>query len=345
MLIGAMSGTSADGVDAALVRITGTGMDMRAELLHVVESSYPTDLRARVQTLRQRGETQLSELASLGRDVSVAYVNVVRQLLEQSNVSPDDVTAIAAHGQTLFHAPPLSIQWMDPALVAQQTGIDVISDFRRADLAVGGQGAPLVPFADWILFRSNTETRVILNIGGIANVTILPKASTLDQVIGFDTGPGNCVSDWLMDQDYFKKSPPKSTDGPAMIEIWKRMPLALQSHFGKHDSASPTAISDSLATAALWVGWSIREAIGAYNPDTLVVAGGGVRNAGIMQFLNQDKWGLEIITTDSLGVPTQAREAVAFAILGCATIDRVCANVTRVTGASRPVILGAVYPA
>lgn len=366
LFIGAMSGTSADGVDAALVRITGTGLDMHAELVHFVESPYPVDLRQHILRTRESGETTLSDLASLGRDVSLAYVNVVRRLLDEAKVNAKDVTALAAHGQTLFHAPPLSIQWMDPALVAQETGIDVISDFRRADLAVGGQGAPLVPFADWILFRSESENRVILNIGGIANVTILSKGCTIDQVIGFDTGPGNCVSDWLMREhggvdvggklassgaanvnrlhrlmlaEYFHAPYPKSTDGPAMLDLWRR---------SANPDIAPEALSDELATAAAWVGWSIHHGISAAlpgEPHQLIIAGGGARNAAIMQTLARQYPDRPIMLTDSLGLPAQAREAVAFAILGCATVDRVGANVTRVTGASRPVVLGAVYPA
>jgi anhydro-N-acetylmuramic acid kinase len=214
-----------------------------------------------------------------------------------------------------------------------------------------------VPFADWILFRSATENRVILNIGGIANVTILTKGCTIDDVVGFDTGPGNCVSDWLMREhggvdvggeratrgrasagdverlmsdEYFARPAPKSTDGPAMLDRWNR------------NVRDASTLDDQLATAAAWVGASIAKAIairiGSGEPKRLLVAGGGSKNTAIMRHLP------DAVPTDSLGVPSQAREAMAFAILGCATVDRVCANVTRVTGASRPVILGAIYP-
>ncbi len=356
LIIGVMSGTSADGVDAALVRISGVGLAMRVTLVHFIECAFGRPLRERILRVRSSESASLSDLAQLGRDISVAYVDAIRKLLTKSGIAPDQVSAASVHGQTLFHAPPLTIQWIDPALIAVETGIDVVADFRRADCAAGGQGAPLVPFADYILFRSETENRVLLNIGGIANVTILPRGCSIDEVIGFDTGPGNCISDWLMrdqggvDPDglhamqgtpsrdacdqllqhpYFRQPPPKSTDGPAMLAIWQSL---------------QAPVLHPLATVAMWVGRSIREAIAPYAPDAIIAAGGGTRNRAIVAHLTQDLSEIRYATTESLGVPAQAREAMAFAILGAATLDRVPANVLSVTGASRPVVLGAVYP-
>src|SRR5207253_9027050 len=136
---------------------------------------------------RETGSIALAELAALGRDISLAYAEAVATALADVSLAPADVTAIAAHGQTLYHAPPNTIQWLDPALIAAEVGCPVVSDFRRADLAAGGQGAPLVPFADYILFRHLKENRVLLNIGGIANITWLPANCTIDQVVAFDT--------------------------------------------------------------------------------------------------------------------------------------------------------------
>src|SRR6202043_1424732 len=121
----------------------------------------------------------------------------VNEVLSAENLDPRDLSAIAAHGQTFFHQPPDTIQWLDPSLIAARTGCVVVSDFRRADCAAGGQGAPLVPFADYLLFRHPTKNRVLLNIGGIANLTILPAGAPIDKLIAFDTGPGNCISDWI----------------------------------------------------------------------------------------------------------------------------------------------------
>jgi anhydro-N-acetylmuramic acid kinase len=148
LMIGAMSGTSADGVDAALVGIEGVGLAMEPTLLAHASVPFEPSLRTRIHTVRQAGRLPLAELAQLGVDLARVYAMAVRQTLSLSTYQPADVAAVAAHGQTLFHAPPLSLQWLDPAYLAWATGIDVISDFRRADLAAGGQGAPLVPYAD-----------------------------------------------------------------------------------------------------------------------------------------------------------------------------------------------------
>src|SRR5204862_6327005 len=133
----------------------------------------------------------------MGGEISVTYATAVNEALAAVGLSAERLAAVAAHGQTLFHDPPNTIQWFDPALVAAEVGCAVVSDFRRADLAAGGQGAPLVPYADYVLFRHATKNRVLLNIGGIANLTYIPAGAALDQVIAFDTGPGNCVSDWI----------------------------------------------------------------------------------------------------------------------------------------------------
>lgn len=352
-MVGVMSGTSADGVDAALVRIQGKGPDIHVRPEAWVSKAYPQPLRQTILRVREQNKVSLSELGMLAARVSDVYTETILQLLEKTGVKSEIVSAVACHGQTLYHSPPWSIQWLDPSRIAQNIGIDVISDFRRADLAAGGQGAPLVPFADWVLFRSQDRDRVILNLGGIANITILPRAGGLDEVRGFDTGPANCISDWLMrdhggldmggrlalsgtpdsqivhrlmSDEYFARSGPKSTDGPEMIRIWKRC---------VHDHLR---LEDQLATAAKWVAESILQAIGPSSNPELIVAGGGIRNTAIMQYLKG------AIPTDLVGVPSQARESIAFAILGCATLDRVCANLPAVTGAVRKVVLGAIYP-
>ena len=189
----------------------------------------------------------------------------MNEALAAANLRADQISAIAAHGQTLYHDPPNTIQWLDPALVAAETGIAVVSDFRRADCAAGGQGAPLVPFADYVLFRDAKKNRVLLNLGGIANFTWLAAGGSIEQVIAFDTGPANCIVDHLMrpkidkggtlaargqthqalmrevlNYGYFDRHPPKSTDGPEMISAFD---MALAHH------ADATALNDRLATA------------------------------------------------------------------------------------------------
>jgi anhydro-N-acetylmuramic acid kinase len=302
-------------------------------------------------------------MAALGRKISLTYARAVNETLAASHLSAKDLDAIAAHGQTLYHAPPDTIQWFDPALVAAKVGCAVISDFRRADCAAGGQGAPLVPFADYVLFRHPTKNRVLLNIGGIANITILKAGDSLQHVVAFDTGPGNCVSDWLarrfdptgpgFDEDgkiakcgsidpgveaalkqspYLKRSPPKSTDGPEMIGTFERAMEKM--------SLAP-APEYLFTTAAWWTGWSILREI-PDGTDQIIASGGGTQNAYVMEMLRRS--GIELRTTAELGIPNDAKEAVAFAILGAATLEGIPSNVPSVTGARRPVVLGSLTP-
>src|SRR5580704_9546254 len=174
LIIGAMSGTSADGVDVVLTRITGSGMEMTAESVLSGYRPYPGGLRQAIVELRAGTAAPLSILAQVAREIALCYAAAVNELLVSSGKHADEIAAVAAHGQTLYHNPPETIQWMDPAVLAAEVGCRVVSDFRRADCAAGGQGAPLVPLADYLLFRGAEFDRVILNIGGIANVTVLP---------------------------------------------------------------------------------------------------------------------------------------------------------------------------
>ncbi len=366
-----MSGTSADGVDIAIVAIDGRGYEMSAQLIAAHHRPYNEQLRRQIFAFRSnRGgsvsQSTLRELAEMGREISLTYAAAVNEALVAAHLEAKNLAAVAAHGQTLFHDPPNTIQWLDPSLVAAEVGCAVVSDFRRADLAAGGQGAPLVPFADFILFRHPKKNRVLLNIGGIANITWLPANASVDQVIAFDTGPGNCVSDYLcrrefpdgpgyddngniarrgnpsrdalqylITTDYFRRKPPKSTDGPAMIAL-----------FESAKEARNLPFVDRVATALLFCISSIQQQMKMHLPgeaDELIVSGGGTRNFVMMHHLRAGFSG-EVKTTDDLGMKSEAKEAIAFALLGAATLDGVPSNVPSVTGANRPVILGSITP-
>jgi len=368
VIIGAMSGTSADGIDVAVTQVTGHARRLSAKLLHLSSHPYHASLSNTIHTIRSEGAVALSRLAACGRAISLAYCEAICGALEAANLTPDQVAAVAVHGQTLFHSPPNTIQWIDPALVAVRTGCTVISDFRRADCAAGGQGAPLVPFADFHLFASDDVHRVIVNIGGIANVTILPRAGGIEAVRAYDTGPGNCISDAIVrrgdlnsvgiDVDgnlaasgqvsdelvtrfladpYFHKPGPKSTDGPRMIAIFDAVLASLNEPVGTHDQ---------LASACFITAESIARTVTRDEPCEVLIAGGGVKNRTLMRML-RDTLGDDIIplrTTDDVGVPSQAREAMAFAVLGAATLDNVCANLPACTGAKHATILGSITP-
>ena len=381
-----MSGTSADGVDIALTQITGHGLDMQAKLLHHHHRPYNAELRSEIFAFRGADggvkSDPLPRLAKLGREISLTYAAAVNEALSAAHLSATDLSAVAAHGQTLYHDPPNTIQWLDPSLIAAEVGSPVVSDFRRADLAAGGQGAPLVPFADYILFRHPTKNRVLLNIGGIANITWLPANCTLDQVVAFDTGPGNCISDYLcrihdptgpgydvagatasrgnphhdkvrlhlLSHEYFSRRPPKSTDGPEMIQAFESLPLALQPHFGQRDKGSSEDLPDLLAMADLLTALTIQNAMLDFLPapvDEIISSGGGTANTAIMRFLDL---GLAAtgrtkrISIHDVGIAAEAKEAIAFALLGAATLDGIPSNVPSATGARKAVVLGSITP-
>jgi anhydro-N-acetylmuramic acid kinase len=371
LIAGAMSGTSADGVDVALVRIGGRGTDMTAKLLAHHHRPYDSTLRGQIFAVRSGEPLRLEQLARCTREVSLAYAAAVKDVVTSAGLGSTDVAAIAAHGQTMFHAPPDTMQVLDPALVASETGCAVVSDFRRADCAAGGQGAPLVPYADFVLFHSKVADRIVVNIGGIANVTCLFRdAPTLDRVIAFDTGPGNCISDHLVRRHdpagpgydpggeralrgrvsrkvidafsahpFFTRPGPKSTDGPEMIGFFEDV-------VREHDpDLSPV---DQFATAAACTAFQISRATSLFDgrfQGEVIVSGGGVHNRAIVGQLRAFVGPAVVIRrTEDLGVPGAAKEAIAFALLGAATLDGLPSNVPSATGARRSVLLGCITP-
>jgi anhydro-N-acetylmuramic acid kinase len=367
LIAGAMSGTSADGVDVALVSITGQGLEMRARLLVHHHRSFPSALREEICRIRMGTPVSIGEIAWCGREISLCYAVVVNEALVISGLSAGDLSAVAAHGQTLFHDPPDTVQWLDPALVASEVGCAVVSDFRRADCAAGGEGAPLVPLADYLLFHDEHKNRVLLNIGGISNLTYLPATAGLEGTIAFDTGPGNCLSDYLMRQadpdgpgfdaggeraasgqtippivhrvlssPYFAQSPPKSTDGPAMIKAFNDAVAAAERKFPLED-----LLRTACTIAADAVLNSIQDFLHRF-PDEIIVSGGGTKNKVIHERLRMGP--ATVMPIELLGVQSDAKEAIAFALLAAATLDGFPGNVPSATGAKRSVVLGAITP-
>lgn len=370
LIVGAMSGTSADGVDVAITAIAGRGRQMQARLVAHHHVDYPAIVRDAVFQIRVDGHADLRTLTALARQISLKYADAIGEVLAKAKLTSQSISAIAAHGQTLFHDAPLTSQWLDPALLAWKTGCQVISDFRRADCAAGGQGAPLVPFADYILFRDPKIDRILLNIGGIANLTWLPAGAEPNQVIAYDCGPGNCISDWIcrtcrpdgpgydpggsaalngnvrddlaqkfLSEDYFKLPPPKSTDGPAMITAFER---ATENSSASDEDLFATAAHVSATTIAD----AVRRVVGSTNRSVqLLASGGGVHNQAIMSKLKAMLGpSIQLRSIDDFGISPEAKEAMAFAILGAATLDNEPGNLPSVTGASRPVVLGCITP-
>jgi anhydro-N-acetylmuramic acid kinase len=364
LYIGLMSGTSVDAVDSVLVEFDEHG----PSILKTRAEKFPAHLQTRLHDLIQQQQTRLKDLAELDHEIAVIYTLAVKKLLQLANISASKVTAIGAHGQTIFHHPdgkhPNSLQIGDPSFLAEHTGIDVVADFRRHDMAAGGQGAPLAPAFHAYVFRDPQINRVILNLGGIANVTILP-ASEDKSVRGFDTGPANTLLDlwasrhlendydengqWsksgsvniellklMLDDEYFARTPPKSTGREYFNLAWLE-------NFNLADHAA----EDIQATLCALTARSIARAVNDYaNESTeLYACGGGVHNTFLMQQLEQALPGIKVTSTEALGLSPDWIEAAAFAWLARQTISNATGNIVSVTGAKRAVPLGGIYRA
>ena len=367
--IGLMSGTSLDGIDAVLAKIKPNG---QASAVEAVSTPFAPDLRKALFELQTPGPNELDRERRAGNALALAYAEAVITLLNKANLQASDITAIGAHGQTLRHQPHLgdlayTLQPLNPALLAEKTGIDVIADFRSRDLAAGGQGAPLVPAFHAQQF-SATKSIAVLNIGGIANLTLLPNGG---EITGFDCGPGNMLMDaWIhqhqgnafdengkwalkgkvntellarmLSDPFFAKAPPKSTGRDDFHLNWLQEKLGDVNH----------SIEDVQATLLHLSTHSALEALVRHAPQTqqLIVCGGGAKNQALMNLLKVKaqhffKEPLEITTSDSVGIDPQLVEGLAFAWLAWAHKEKRPANLPAVTGAKGPRILGACYPA
>lgn len=357
--IGIMSGTSMDGADAVLIRMAGT--QWQSAEAHAF-TPYPADLKHALLDLQNRGNDELHRSRLLAQRLSRLYAETVAQLLQKSGLRPSEITAIGCHGQTIRHAPEhgYSIQLADWALLAELSGIASVGDFRSSDLAAGGQGAPLVPAFHQALFADSAETRVLLNIGGIANISVLPPERP---AFGFDTGPGNMLLDaWmlrafgqaydpdgataatgcvlpdllarLLDHDYFRRPPPKSTGR----ELFSPDYLDALLQGGEQPQ-------DVLRTLAAFSAESIAADIRRYAPDAgrVFVCGGGIRNLTLMAELKNRLPQAAFDSTDALRLDPQWMEAAAFAWLAACRINHLPSNPHHATGARGPRILGCVY--
>jgi anhydro-N-acetylmuramic acid kinase len=380
LAVGLMSGTSMDGVDAALVRLGAKATDTGIELLAFSSAPYPDELKEGLMEVAFGEQTSAENISKLHTSVAVSFSHGFFAACSQAKVDPVSVDFIGSHGQTVAHAPPApgggeliagTLQLGPPAMIAALTGVTTVGDFRSADIALGGQGAPLVPFADFLLRRSKTDNRMILNIGGIANLTYLPKNCGVDEVIAFDTGPGNMVLDELYrvlfpDQGGFDRGGKKAGRGRAsgtMVErftghpFFKQKPPKSAGHrefgtrfaweFLSKAEAEGLAKDDILATAAALtttsIGLAVREHIEPVGSiDHIYVSGGGARNETMIKQLTEELSPAEVHPIDHLGVPAEAKESVDFAVLAREAIHSRQNVIHRATGASRPAVLGTI---
>jgi anhydro-N-acetylmuramic acid kinase len=365
LYIGLISGTSLDGIDATLVDLSQSTPRLIATRHHAYAPALLEDLHK----LSQPGDNEIDRLGEQDRQVAFAFADAVEALLSQAGYAPHEITAIGSHGQTIRHRPkaipPFSLQIGDPNTLAELTGITTVADFRRRDMAAGGEGAPLVPAFHQAVMQHPTQTRVVLNLGGIANITCLPPQASDLAVTGYDTGPANTLLDrwisrhrgerldeggkWassgrllepllslLLEDAYFSLDSPKST-GPEYFNLsW------LESHIDaatydpvdiQHTLTELTAISVSQAI--------IRE---GYAEGEVLVCGGGVHNHFLMSRLQHHHPAAPVTSTQRLGIDPDWVEAMAFAWLAKRSLAGLSGNLPSVTGARHAVTLGAIYP-
>ncbi len=368
---GLMSGTSLDGIDAVLVELSGARVQTLA--FHTVP--YPATLREALLAVSNT-DTHTREIARLHFLLPELYAEAFLEACRKARVKPSQVAVLGCHGQTIYHeGRPASflgrriastLQIGDGSVLAARTGVPVVCDFRPADIAAGGQGAPLVPYVDYLLFKDPRLRRVALNIGGIANVTCLPPACKPEEVLAFDTGPGNMVIDQLMahftagrrtfdrdgafaasgqvfpsivqkllEDEYFRLRPPKSCGREQFGASFVQRLLEFR--------LSP---EDTVATATYFTAAAIAEGLARFAgaednpPDQIIVSGGGVHNKTLLRFLRAELPDSDVARSEVFGIDPDAKEAIAFAILARETLEGRPANLPSATGARRPAVLG-----
>ena len=378
LVIGLMSGTSADGVDAVLVRIQGHGLSTTIRQLAFVSPAYPAEVHDRIIRVAKGDFGGAKELCLLNFYLSELFVDACLELCEKAGVDVSDIDLIGTHGQTVYHIPeaemylgkPIraTMQIGDPSLLCEKIGAVTVSDFRVRDMAAGGLGAPLVPYTEYILYGDPHRNVGLQNIGGIGNITILPRNGTPEETYAFDTGPGNMVMDQLVERvtggkqrydadgrlaaqgkvsdallayllldPYLKKPLPKTTGREAYGTAYVNALL---------DKAAALGVSDldALATATRFTAECIRIAVADFcpdQPDYLVIGGGGSRNPTLMAHLKA-LLPMPVLVNEDLGFDSEAKEAIAFAILANEAIHGSCNNVPSVTGAAHPGVMGKI---
>jgi anhydro-N-acetylmuramic acid kinase len=380
LVLGLMSGTSADGIDIALARISGAPPRVKGRLLNHTAVRFPARVRAEILRVAEQQPITAGELSQLNFRLGQLFAEAAKTACKRFRAAVSSVDLIGSHGQTIFHqgvpanylgAPTAStLQIGEAAVIAAQTGVTTVADFRPADMAVAGQGAPLVPYADYLLYSDRKQGRASLNLGGIANVTVIPAGSR-ERVLAFDTGPANMLIDALvahftrgrkkfddgarmaqagraipallnelMRDPYLKKAPPKSTGREYYGGAYVKRVLAL----GRRHRAKP---NDLIRCVTIFTALSVVDALNRFvtrktKMDQLIVSGGGARNPLIMAQLAAALPGIEVLSSSRLGVPEEGKEAFAFALLAYETFHQRAGNVFSATGASGPAVLGKI---
>lgn len=380
LVIGLMSGTSADGIDAVLTQISGYGTEIEVRELDFLFLPFSSELRQRILQIAQGdfgGATEICRMSSL---LGQLYADACLLLCQKADIPTTNIDLIGNHGQTVWHMPVSehyieqsitgTLQIGQDAIIAEVMKCPVIGDFRVRDMAAGGLGAPLVPYTEYLLYRSTEENIALQNIGGIGNISLLPKDCSLEQVTAFDTGPGNMIMDLLTEKITkgvltYDKNGELAAQGTVNMDLLTHMmkdPYLTQSlpkttgreYFGpayvnnllKKSKELHISLTDTLTTATCFTATSIAFGIEHFCshalPTTLIVGGGGAHNPTLLSYLKKFVANCNVVLNEDLGYNSDAKEAIAFAILANESLGGNCNNVPSVTGASHPVIMGKI---
>lgn len=374
--VGLMSGTSLDGIDAALVEIYGQGKNTKVNLIEFITLSLPSDVKEEIKIACSEEKSSVDLICSLNFKLGYLFADATKKVCEKAGMNIEKLDFIASHGQTIYHLPKnkgnlvnSTLQIGEPAVIAYETGIKVISNFRVMDMASGGEGAPLVPYSEYVIYGSNDENVALQNIGGIGNVTVIPKGGDIDRIFAFDTGPGNMIIDEvclrlfnlaydadgkiaasgkvqedmledLMAHPYIYSIPPKTT---GREDFGQQFVDKLLNRYSERSS------EDILATVTMFTAKSIAEnykkfILDKINLNKVVIGGGGAHNKTLLAYLREELPNTTIVTQDDIGLSSDAKEAVAFVIMGNETLHSSFSNVPSATGAREKVILGNITP-
>ncbi|MFK4566710.1 anhydro-N-acetylmuramic acid kinase AnmK [Enterococcus sp. UD-01] len=368
--VGLMSGTSLDGIDAALVDIAGENEQTTVRLIEFLTLPFREQTVQRIREALSLSESNVAKICSLNVELAEAFAAAALAVCQKAQIDKRQLAFIGSHGQTLYHLPTAqpnylasTLQVGAPAVICERTKTTVVSNFRERDMAVGGQGAPIVPYSEYILYRSDKVVRLLQNIGGIGNLTVLPKNGTLKDVIAFDTGPGNMIMNELclhfFDIEYDKNGDyaKQGTVNQALLAELLAHPYLQKSfpkttgreEFGKPFTQAlikkwPLKPIDLIATATMFTAQSIALAVQPFinGPTELIIGGGGSYNHTLINMLQEALPEVSVKIQEDLGYSSEAKEAIAMAVLANQTLHYQAGNVPSATGAARAVPLGSI---
>lgn len=368
--VGLMSGTSLDGIDAALVKMHNEGDKLNYQLVDFCTIAFTDEMKKKITDSLSVAHSNVELICSLNFELGQLFGEAVVEICQRNKMASRELGFVASHGQTIYHQPipkgqfvASTLQIGESSLIAEIAQTTVVSDFRYRDMAVGGQGAPIVPYSEYLLYKSEESQRILQNIGGISNATIVPRQAELEDLLAFDTGPGNMIIDELC-RHFYQKEYDANGDYAKLGQINERLLADLMAHpfiektgpkttgredFGEQFVAEllgnyEMPVNDWIATATLFTAKAIAKALAPYLTDQteLVVGGGGSYNTTLLEMLRKEMPNVRVMIQEDLGLSSEAKEAIAMVVLGQQTLNKKPSNVPSATGASKAVILGKV---